>query len=99
MFFRKFKSTMGGTPAPVAQKMVGLALTLVLVWFVFAEESPLNRGSGLTASGSTASKPDASQGSNQDSGQGSPQTPAERPARRASKAPSPAVASTPTSKT
>jgi len=94
MFFRKFKSTMGGTPAPVAQKMVGLALTLVLVWFVFAEESPLNRGSGSTVSGPTASKPDASQGSNQDSGQGSPQTPAERPARRASKAPSPAVAST-----
>jgi ABC-type hemin transport system substrate-binding protein len=94
MFFRKFKSTMGGTPAPVVQKLIGLSLTLVLVWFVFAEESPLNRGSGSTVSGPTASKPDASQGSNQDSGQGSPQTPSERPARRASKAPSPAVAST-----
>ena len=50
MFFRKFKSTMGGTPAPVVQKLIGLGLTLVLVWFVFAEESPLNRGSRPTAS-------------------------------------------------
>jgi ABC-type hemin transport system substrate-binding protein len=99
MFFRKFKSTMGGTPAPVAQKMVGLALTLVLVWFVFAEESPLNRGSGSTASGptvskSTASKPDASEGSSRTPPQTPPPASPDKPARRASKAPSPAVAST-----
>lgn len=60
MFFRKFKSTMVGAPAPAVQKMIGLTFGLVIVWFVFASNSPLNKGakkppdSAATERGSSA---------------------------------------------
>lgn len=88
MFFRRFRSTLGGPSAPTAQKLVGLTIGLVVVWFVFADESPLNKNAKpAPVKSGAAERSTATQ-------QPAPDAAAANPARRAAKAPSPAVAST-----
>jgi ABC-type hemin transport system substrate-binding protein len=85
MFFRKFKSTMVGAPAPAVQKMIGLTFGLVIVWFVFASNSPLNKGAKKPPDSAAAER-----GSSATPSGAAPTAPS-IPAR---KGPSPAVAST-----
>ncbi|MFN9077088.1 MAG: ABC transporter substrate-binding protein [bacterium] len=85
MFFRRLKSIGGGAAVPVVQKMIGLTFGLVIVWFVFASNSPLNKG---------AKKP-ADQAATQQGSAAAPSGDAPAaPPRPARKGPAPAVAST-----
>lgn len=81
MFFRRFKAAAGGPSASTVQKLIGVTLGLAVMWFVFAEDSPLNRGAKPAPA-----KPDAAQAPAGAS--------AEKPARRPANVPSPALAST-----
>lgn len=89
MFFRRIKSDLSDASSPKVpsvQKIIGLTLTLVVVWFVFAAESPLNRNAQKQVQPGPVQQPaaDAPAG-----GASSPATPSARV-----KALSPTVAST-----
>lgn len=54
MFFRRMKSIAQGPPVPFLQKMIGLTIGLIVVWFVFAQASPLNKNAPKPGGGAPA---------------------------------------------
>ena len=89
MFFRRVKSNSDDSPrarVPILQQAIALAVTLALMWFVFAPQSPLNRnapkpGGAPAAPAAPATSSDVP-------------APAETPAPATVAAPSPRLAST-----